>query len=266
MYKIKRLFQIIYLFFFENLIALYNANNHALLKKNIDLKNKFNGQRVFIVMTGQSVSNFDLPSLKDEYVMGVNFMMLHHNFREAGVNFYCLPGSWNTSTEDKLNWILTNVYANSDDDAYIFIQASSYMWAKNNHLYKKNNTYFTHSDVFIPGENPPYCGLGRIEKGSFSFSIGAAIDMGFKEIFLVGADYAKTPQVVGHFYSPEDDIQEHSPELLNFHQKIQEYANSKGVKIYNIVNEGFTSPIFEEIKEKDIRLANKKLTGKQVQT
>lgn len=233
-------------------MAQYYANNQALLKKNKNLKNKFKGERLFIVMTGQSVNDFNLSNLKNEYVMGVNFMMLHHQFRDVGVNFYCLPGSWNTSTEDKLNWILSNVYSNSEDDALIFIQASAYMWAKKNHRFKEENTYFTHSDTFIPGDSPPYCGFGRIEKGAFSFSIGVAIDMGFEEIYLVGADYTKSPQIIGHFYSPEDEIQEHSNELLDFHTKIRNYAYSKNVKIWNIINDGFSSPIFEGIKEKDI--------------
>lgn len=257
MRKIKKLIRFIFSFILDNCIAVYNSKNHSLLKKNIVLKNKFEGERVFIVMTGQSVDDFDLISLKDEYVMGVNFMMLHHNFRDIDVNFYCLPGSWNTSTQDKLNWILQNVYSNSNDDALIFIQASGYEWAKNNYHFNEKNTYFTHSDTFIPGETPPYCGTGDIEKGSFSFSIGVAIDMGFKEIFLVGSDYTKSPQVVGHFYSPENQIEEHTDKLLNFHQKIEDYAVANNVKIWNVLDDGFSSPIFEGVNKSEIDLLNK---------
>ena len=38
---------------------------------------------VSLVMTGQSVNQCDLKALRDEYVMGVNFMMLHKDFRSS---------------------------------------------------------------------------------------------------------------------------------------------------------------------------------------
>ena len=119
-------------------------------------------------------------------------------------------------------------------------------------FYNEDNTYYFHTDTFIPDGNPPYCGLGRLEKGSFSFSIGVAIEMGFKEIFLIGCDYAKIPQVVGHFYSPEDEEVETTDELLHFHKQIDKYAKDHGTKIFNVVDEGFESPVFEAIDKKKV--------------
>ena len=252
MRKIKRIFQLANSVIVDNLKAIANSKNKKFLKKNIYLKNKFKDKRLFIVMTGQSVDEIDLLELKNEYVMGVNFMMIHHQFRKADVNFYCLPGSWNTFTEDKLNWILQNVYANANPDCHIFIQSSAHNWAKENIFYNEENTYYFHTDTFIPGGNPPYCGLGRLEKGSFSFSIGAAIEMGFKEIFLIGCDYAKIPMQIGHFYSPEDEIAETPDELIYFHKQIEKYAQDNGTKIWNIVDEGYTSEVFQAMNRSQL--------------
>ncbi len=253
MRRLKRIIELIFELFYLNILSLYNLKNNGLTEKNLSLKNRFEGERLFLVMTGQSVDQCDLKALRDEYVMGVNFMMLHKDFRSSGCNFYALPGSWNTFTEDKLNWILSNVYKNANDNCLVFLNSTAHHWARKNHRYIEANTFFVTHDVFCAGGEVPYCGLGHLEKGSFSFSLGTAIELGFKEIYLIGADYCKVPQIIGHFYSPEDEIREHSQELLNMHFALDEYARHRGVKIYNVIDDGFTSPVFEAVTQSDLK-------------
>ena len=69
---------------------------------------------------------------------------------------------------------------------------------------------------------------------------------------VAGCDYAKIPQIVGHFYSPEDEEVETTDELLHFHKQIDKYAKDHGTKIWNVVDEGFESPVFEAIDKKKV--------------
>ena len=48
-----------------------------------------------------------------------------------------------------------------------------------------------------------------------------------------------------HFYSPEDQIAETPDELIYFHKQIEKYAQDNGTKIWNIVDEGYTSEVFQ---------------------
>ena len=119
--------------------------------------------------------------------------------------------------------------------------------------------------------------------GSLFTMIATAIYMGFKEIILIGTDFALYPQLQYHFYdSPTFDksinkedfesclsdlCKAHDLELLSVletdthfcpkfiskdkvnvrHKITNNFAIKNNVKIFNIVSEGFESPIYEKI-------------------
>lgn len=124
---------------------------------------------------------------------------------------------------------------------------------------------------------------------SFSFSIAAAAYMGFKELYLCGAGYTYKPRYEHHFYdSPifsvdypsnslykaanaiatawESSILEIRKEdtcyrpifvrdcdsVIQCHIIAKEFAKKNGIKIYNVVPDGFQSPIFEKVSWKDV--------------
>jgi len=254
MRRLKRLLELLFKLIYYNTLALYNLKNKKLTKKNLSLKNKFEGERLFLVMTGQSVDHCDLKALRNEYVMGVNFMMLHKDFRSSGCNFYAMSSTWNSFTEQLCNWIITNVYKNANENCLVFLNSTAHNWVKKNQRYIEDNTFFVSHDAFCEGGEIPYCGLSHKYKGSFPFSIGIAIELGFKEIYLIGADYCKTPKMIGHFYSPENEVHEQSQEYLNLQFELDEYARYKEVKIYNVVDDGFLSPVFEAVCQTDLKI------------
>ena len=65
--------------------------------------------------------------------------------------------------------------------------------------------------------------------GVLSRSIGIAIDLGFNEIYLVGADYCKDPQRVGHFYGSEDWITSRTEQQVLTDNRIKKYAEKRNV-------------------------------------
>jgi hypothetical protein len=253
MHKIKRILEEIVLFITDNFYSFFNSSNYSLLRKNIELKDKFEGKKLFIFFTGMSINDCDMSLFKKEYTMGVNLIMLHHKFSSLDVDLYCISSPWSTTNQHMNNWMLFNLYNNTKHDVKIILQASSHHWTKRNYSYRESNTYYTTLDSFIPGEDsPPYCALARIDKGIFSFSIGAAIEMGFKEIYMMGADYTKDPQIIGHFYSPENEVEAYTEDLLNYHKAINIFAQKRGVKIFNVLDDGFSSPVFQGMSKSEV--------------
>jgi hypothetical protein len=122
--------------------------------------------------------------------------------------------------------------------------------------------------------------------GSIFFMVGTAIYMGFHELYLCGCGYTYQPVQCMHFYdSPcfpkdlgldviskmtddfvnsrkvpglrvhymADDDKYYKPILVRDikvdirHKILREFAQANGAKIYNIIPDGFESPVYEKI-------------------
>ena len=127
--------------------------------------------------------------------------------------------------------------------------------------------------------------------------IAIAMYMGFKEIFMVGNDYTLEPSLQFHFYdSPifskkltkdtamklihkiakaryvevykiEEDEAFYKPIYVQYrpvaseHLVVKKFAESIGVKMYNVVPQGFESPVYEKISWQEV--VSKVLTNNQ---
>ena len=246
------------IFFVGNLKSLLASNNKDLLKKNQQLLNIYNGKRIFIFFTGTSIRDVNFSDFKNEHVMGVNFLALHHKFKDLDADFYCFTPNWDASWSKLMAWGLAEIYEGLNSKAKLFLSASSHYWINNFDYFGildgnkkfKNNTYFISNKAFIlNGGSNVNCNVPKSMHGVLSRSIGIAIDMGFKDIYLVGADYSKDPLRVGHFYGSTDFITSRSEEEVIINNQIMKFAKEKNVKIINVIDEGFTSPIYEGISQ-----------------
>ena len=127
----------------------------------------------------------------------------------------------------------------------------------NSDYFREESIFYTLSDDFVPNSNvEPFCGVNNSFKGSFTFAIGACVEMGFNEIYLVGADYAKLPLVVGHFYDGEERVNPYEEKVVSQlhhnHKDMKEFCEENGVKLINVLEDGFESPIFESITIEEV--------------
>ncbi len=251
---IKKAFSEINHFIFGNVRSFMSSRDKGLLKNNADLLNLHQGERIFIVYSGRSLNRVELSAFRSEHVMAVNLVALHHKFKELNANFYCYTASWNASQSKFLAWGLQVVYTSVNHNVKLFLNATSKYWI-NNFDYCglsdytsefKGDTYFINAKNFILGsDHKVNCDLPKSMHGVFSRSIGIAIDLGFKQIFLIGADYSKDPLNVGHFYGSED-FETHRTENENLmHIGIKSFAEKKGVQIVNVIEDGQYSPIYD---------------------
>jgi hypothetical protein len=267
MYKI---FRLIVNFLIYNYKIFLASKNRDLLKKNIDLKNKYKG-RVFILATGTSISEYDLNPLVDEYTIGVNRFFLHPDYQKLNIDFFTLIEDWSYQKLTGLSWIAEMCFLKSKRSMITFLNSmgsvyinddKDYEYRDKNNFFDKDNIYYVQndgsfsSDADIKGELDAPC---NILNGSLYFSVGLAMYLGFKEIYLLGVDNTKKPLTVGHFYDGlrEDwdktklnqnlDSDLHGI-MVNKQKSIKKYSESKGVDIYNISSSGYKSHIFKEVE------------------
>lgn len=239
-------------FYTINRSAHKNRKNTSILKRNSELRDKYNGKRIILLFTGSSINNIDFKLLKNEYVFGCNYLVLHKDFDDLNIEFYSDLDTWSYRIHNTYSWLFRIIYAKNKPGTKIFSNASSYDFIKHFPGFRKEDNYYLGfnssfndvSNVSVDIENL----TNIITGGVFSSNIGISIYMGFKTIYLVGADYTKDPLIVGHFYDGERVLERASPDLVRGHEIINEFAEKRGVAIYNVVDNGFSSRTFKQIR------------------
>lgn len=172
-----------------------------------------------------------------------------------------------------------------NNDALVFLNSSSKKFIEKNTIFSNNKVYFLKPHGRLSSDTQQKIDLSnRITfEGLFYVMICIAMYVGFKEIYLIGNDYTFQPAQQFHFfdspvfskklpkdaawklmykiakardvevYKIKEDEEFYRPIYVQYnkipeqHVLIKEFAESIGVKMYNIVPEGFDSPIYEKI-------------------
>jgi hypothetical protein len=234
--------------------------------KNGSLRDKYPGERIFILGEGASLRDMDLASLKDEYTMGCNYITLHKDSAELNLKFYALaasrrqmkahdvrvreatiPGSF-----EKALFALDKMTKNSPTRFFFDVSMSRFIG---------QNELFSHHEVFYAmSENGLEPGkkvelditepLSTME-GSLFFMMTLAAFMGFTEIYLCGCGYTYVPHQHGHFY--DDFVLVEGEELDPRHRLLQEALTKKNMTVYNLVPDGFKSPVYKAVPLRELK-------------
>ena len=248
-----------------------------LIKRNLELKGQYSG-RIFIFYTGSSINSHNISLLKNEYSMGVNTFFLHPDYSDLNVDFFAFPTNWNYFKLYILSWFVDICFSKSKKGMISFFNTSASFYLKNKPQIeyrdvekkwpKKGDIYYVYSsgkfDTLgsVNGNIDQPC---NILNGSLYFSISLAVYLGFTEVYLMGADYTIEPFCSGHFYDGMHTCKDKSkpndnhPEYLgaykvmrNKQSVINEYAKSLNVSIFNVVEKGCTSKVFNPVNYEDI--------------
>ncbi len=307
-----------------------SVHSKKAMAKNATLKNKYEGQRIFLLLSGESLSCIDIPSLKGEYTAGCGFMFLNKGIRDLPLSFMLAtepgpsmdklnaPGSCNWPEElissNGLNQghiFLENVKTHLVDKGTVtFLDANKLAYYKKVGLFKLNdpNVFYVKSKPYFLSKKKPKLNLTKRFDGGEGGLLNLLLIimyMGFKEIYLCGAGYTYEPVYMYHFYDnvvypkamgqqkaeiearktidarnkkTNSDLQyyglfekddsyravyirkiDRNPKI-NEHHIIDNYAKSLGVKIYNILPDGFESPVYEKVSWQEAK--NKVLPDK----
>ena len=77
---------------------------HPDLKKNVELKDKYNNERIFILGSGSSILLYDLKVLNKEYVMTQNSFHMHKDINDIEPNFHCVVPYYQSEKEISI-WV-----------------------------------------------------------------------------------------------------------------------------------------------------------------
>ena len=213
----------------------YDDPRFRSLKK---LKGKYKGKRLFITCTGPSLTIEDLENLKEEYVFGMNSIVLIHDKTDWKPDFFGIQDSnvydrikeklW--STDNGLVFMPYGYHKRSEvpNNVVFFHMCGSY------HLFE----YRYKTREFAKYSENPYV---RVYDGySISNSIMLlAIYMGFDENYLLGADctYLKDKQ---HFIEHGNvELQLGvADRMIVAYREVKKYADKNNIKIFNATRGG----------------------------
>ena len=180
---------------------------HPDLKKNVELKDKYNNERIFILGSGSSILLYDLKVLSNEYVMTQNSFHMHNDISDINPNFHCVVPYYQTDKEHSI-WV---DYIN---DMKVRMPDSLFIWGLNTKaLIDKYHEDISAKSYYVRTKYD----LLTLKKAKVNISktimniptvltqcLSVAIYLGFKEIYLLGFDLDQichtNDRTFGRFY------------------------------------------------------------------
>ncbi len=180
------------------------------LPKNIELKDKHKGKRVFVLGNGPSIKGQDLTLLKNEVTFFVNRAFLHEDY-------HIIEPTYHIFVDPKLangEWpvIFLDEVAEKNPNVTFLLNGGWYKLPKFQEYKRKYEIYWLYQALFLTPFSNGKINLTRIGVGGAVVEQGilAAIYMGAKDIYFLGVDgnglCYNIIERSSHFYgtNPED--------------------------------------------------------------
>ena len=233
--------------FLSDIIFFFKFNLKTSLKTNQRFENIHSGEKCFILGTGPSLSKLtenQIDNLKNQVIFGVN------SFYKAEIANHLQPTYY--ALFDNLYWedekhFFEDILAKFKLKKPIFLtdyRAKSIV----ENLGVESDIMFLYNKKFpINKIDSKLTGNMYIGQNVISTAILIAINMGFKEIYLLGCDYNSFATTNAEHCYNDDDEKKYNTENLAFYLKfyalttrihylIAKHAINKGVKIVNITS------------------------------
>lgn len=224
--------------------------------KIFELKNSYKGERCFVICTGPSLTIDDLNLLKDEYTFAMNSIFLLLDKTTFRPSFYgCID-------EEVFEKMKDNIFKYESDIAKVFISGRirKHLKVLSPHWYNVscNVAYHTYDRWF---KNRFWCRFsGDAVFGTYDmysvthFLIQIAVYMGFKDIYLIGADCNQRVGKQVHFmdYGIDDRTLDTSRERnICGYEEIKRNMSRNNFSVYNATRGGELD-VFERVNLDDL--------------
>jgi len=229
-------------------------------KKNKSLQNINGKKRCFIICTGPSLTFEDLEVLSGEYTFGMNSIPMLYEKTSFRATYY---GCIDKGVYDKLKNTIDK-YSNQHEKVFINdrIRRSIGGKLKDNWYNISCNVAYHTYDRWFKGNfrckfsDDAYIGTYNMHSVTH-FLIQIAVYMGFKEIYLLGADcnFPKNDKI--HFVEhdiPDTTIETARERNISGYLKIKEYTKNHDVRIYNATRGGALE-VFERVDLDEVLLS-----------
>lgn len=208
-------------------------------------KNIHKGERCFITCTGPSLTIKDLEKLDDEYTIGMNSIIKAYGQTDWRCSYYCLVDYYAFGEYLKNNPVDGGRFCNLR--AFMHYRVDS-MTKAGNELYCPIN-YANHKQEWMKKNKIKISSdISVCFYDCFTATIMAiqlAIYMGFKKIYIIGADCDYSKQQIHFIEMPDDKIKiaggwlPNAVDLsLNGYRAVKLFAERHGVEIVNVTRGG----------------------------
>jgi hypothetical protein len=243
------------------------------LKKNIIIKDRYKGNRCFVVGNGSSLNEMNLKLLKNEYTYVVNNFLRHKDLNYIAPTFYSEIGPLNeiiTLPSDH-PYNIDPYYRRIDEvlkplNTILFFRSDFKKFIEDNNLFLGKEIFYLQSDscnVFNTTElEDDISKPNSFMNGVIFSAICNCAYMGFKDIFFIGNDcdyYRKRSE--GHFYKnpiPSSLDNKSNEELFLANYRILKawritgaHFKNKGINIYN-AGIGGDNDVFDRVNFYDL--------------
>ncbi|WP_286755082.1 6-hydroxymethylpterin diphosphokinase MptE-like protein [Roseivirga sp. UBA838] len=158
-------------------------------KKILSLKNKFEGERCFIVGNGPSLNKLDLGKLKDEYSFGFNGIF--YKTKDDGFipTFYMVEDTafLNDNIQEVNAYKANYKFFPSLYKRKVKRDNCTYFFNMNRSFYEESSEFFEFPQFSPNVAQRAFCG-----QSVTMISLQFAYFMGFKEVYLIGMDFSYT--------------------------------------------------------------------------
>lgn len=250
--------------------SILDDNMISILQKNSRYKNIHEGERVFILCTGPSISEMELTRLKNEKTIAVSGFYLHKDCQTISPDYYCLPTFENFLNFDSATEYLRKIQEATLKSQYFFSFHEKQVVDKMREYDNRCVNYIAFASM--PDFEKFDIDLTSLAPNPQSVSIMAleiALYMGFKTIYLIGTEHdCLVTKRYTHFYEYSESIVsqgnqyenaqgelggpfdlelESTYNLWRQYKKIKQIAERNGAKIYNATKGGILD-IFERVE------------------
>lgn len=224
--------------------AAQNRKNGALDEQYIGMK-RFqgihNGQRCFIVATGPSLKISDLELLKNECTFGMNTICKLYDETDWRPTYY---GIQDSNVYEKIEKDILKAYHGADNVFVSDTIGKRFGTPENFQLFPWNSVYHDNQleidEYFAKFSDDSYSIV--YDGYSITYSlIQIAVYMGFKEIYLIGADCSYKKGQKNHIVESgfiDKNEEKCYDRLIVGYKMAKEYAENNGIKIINCTRGG----------------------------
>lgn len=221
--------------------------------KNLEgLKNKHLNERCFIVCTGPSLSITDLDKLKNEYTIGVNSIFLAFDQTEWRPTYYAAVDAYIYDRYNNAYNMDYNSFCQRDCFLNYYIPVKETEKIHKIPISYKNHTLRRlKSRNFYAGEDISVCIHDNFTVTNMAVNL--AVYMGFKDIYIIGADCNFESDKMHFIPNPFDSKGSHKGRLSNEvdlsisgYKTLKAFAEYRGINVYNATRGGHLD-VFERV-------------------
>ena len=224
------------------------------MKRVRKLKNKHSGERCFITCTGPSLKISDLEKLSGEFTIGVNSIVRAYEKTEWRPTYYALVDVYAFGEYLQKNVVKGDMLATNN--AFLHYR-TKLLHPVGNELYTPIS-YYNHTEDYMKknkmkfSNDPSVCVYDCFTVTNMAIQL--AVYMGFKEIYLIGADCSYDPKKM-HFIETQgiDDKQRNAAYLpkavelsIKGYEAAKKFAEKHNVQIFNATRGGMLE-VFERV-------------------